>query len=257
MAVPAGSRWWIATLVIVGVLLAISALALDRPNVVWHAHSPQCPSCRTGVEWYSSRCATCSAEFDWIVSGDEQSPLSNASLSVLETEWLRKRVAELGVENAAERVAEKTGLSREAALEYLTVGHGNCGWCGGTRKDLASPDLNEPESCPMCLGTGRSIACGGDRRVTLGNWAAERALTDYKAEMRQLTTANLEPDVVQDEARRLAEGFLRRFAGTQQVESIYFWPLVAPRTQPSDETRAVRVGRRRLDNVLVSLRPAE
>ncbi len=55
MAIPAASRWWIATLLIIGILVAISALALDRPNVVWNDGEPHCPACRKQVEYYSSR----------------------------------------------------------------------------------------------------------------------------------------------------------------------------------------------------------
>lgn len=257
MAIPAGARWWIATLVIVGLLLAISALALDRPNVVWDGHEPHCPKCRKAVEMHSSRCAACATEFDWVASSDEQSPLSAASLSALEAEWLRERVTALGPEEAARLVAESTGLGPEAALEYISVGQGNCGWCGGTRKDLSSEDLKQADACAMCLGTGKSIACGGDRRVTLGNWAAERAIQAYEEEMRELLTADLDAKVVRDEARRLAESFLRRFAGTEQASRVYFWPLVRPRTGPDPSHRAVAIGRKRLSDALRSLRAAE
>lgn len=257
MAIPAASRWWIATLVIVGLLLAISALALDRPNVVWDAHKPHCPSCRKGVEMHSSRCAACGGDFDWVVSTGEQSPLSRNSLSVLEVEWLRERVATLGAETAARHVAASTELSSEAALQYLAVGHGNCGWCGGTRKDLSAADLEEADACPMCLGTGQSIDSGGDRRVTLGNWAAERAIQAYEADMYALLRTSLPAATVQEEARRLSESFLRRFVGTRQAARVYFWPHVKPGAGRQDENRAVRVGRKRLTDVISALRTAE
>ena len=56
MGIPAQSRWWVVTLLIVGVLVLISALALDRPNVVWSDGVPECPHCRHEVRHYSHRC---------------------------------------------------------------------------------------------------------------------------------------------------------------------------------------------------------
>ena len=168
MHVPASSRWWILTLLIVGTLLLISALALDRPNVVWQSHQPHCPHCRHVVEEYSSRCGDCRGEFDWVIAGKEQSPISTDSLSALDAEWLHARVEELGLETAASRVSDWTGLSTEAATEYVqSVGRGDCGHCGGTTQYLDAEKPEDRETCPCCFGACNSVAFEGDRRVRL------------------------------------------------------------------------------------------
>ncbi len=86
MAIPVGSRWWIVTLLIIGTLLLISALALDRPNVVWQGYVPHCPHCRHEVSEFSSRCADCRGELDWFTASDEQRPIYQDSLSVFKSE---------------------------------------------------------------------------------------------------------------------------------------------------------------------------
>lgn len=261
MAIPVGSRWWIVTLLIIGTLLLVSALALDRPNVVWQGHLPHCPHCRHEVSEFSSRCADCRGEFDWVIAGDEQSPISIDSLSVLESEWVHDRVEELGLEEAARRVAEYTGLSEEAASEYVqSVGRGDCGWCGGTKRDLSIAEPEAPDVCPCCFGSGNSVACGGDRRVRLGDPTARRAFLTHKAELDDLVGSVATGERRTQEARRLAEEFLTVHAGTQEAAQIIFWGDIAePRGTPGDALaaprRATRVARSRLDLVLKALRP--
>jgi hypothetical protein len=261
MAIPAKSRWWIATLVIVGVLLLISALALDRPNVVWDAGNPECPFCRHQVEMYGTRCAACRGDFDWVTAPESASPISHASLSVLEAERLQEAVRVLGPDVAAQRVAAATELSVEAARAYLgSVGRGECGWCGGTRKDLAAPELESAEACPLCLGTGSSIGCGGDRRARLGDWSAELAAQRYEAKMADLLCSHLDAEAFRREARELAEGFLTNHAGTVQAGRIYFWPRVgwtAEGRPPRESDLAVHVARDRIDAVLGALEAAK
>jgi hypothetical protein len=46
MGIPVQSRWWVLTLVVVGVLALISALARVPPNVVWSGEAPQSPPSR-------------------------------------------------------------------------------------------------------------------------------------------------------------------------------------------------------------------
>lgn len=260
MAIPAKSRWWIATLVIVAVLLLISALALDRPNVVWNDGEPNCPFCRHPVEMHGTRCAACRGDFDWVAAPDAVSPISHASLSVLEADHLKQRVEALTLEVAAQRVAAATDLSAEAARAYLgSVGRGDCGWCGGTRRDLASADLQNAPSCPLCLGAGSSIHCGGDRRVRLGDWSAELALQEYEAEMEDLLRSDIDAQALRGEARRLAEQFLSRHAGTVQAGRIVFWQRLVPgqgRAIPPEDL-AANVARARLDQVLRALEGAE
>lgn len=230
MTIPVQSRWWIATLVIVGALVLISALALDKPNTVWAVEKPYCPFCRHEVQPYSSRCADCNGEFDWVVCPEEQSPICADSLSVLQAEWVAGRIEALGPERAIERVARATGLSADKAEAYLhSVGRGDCGWCGGTKVDLASDKpLEDAEPCPACLGTGRCTGCGGDRRVRLGDPAAARALGAYRAELADLVQMQvpMAPERARAEARRLAQRFLESHAGTREAHGIFFWQTV-------------------------------
>ena len=237
MAIPVQSRWWIATLIIVAVLVTISALALDQPDVVWSAKggdpeampAPHCPFCRNEVESFSHRCDTCKGEYDWVVCPEDQSPICSDSLSVLQAEWVANRIRELGNDVAVARVMKATGFTEEKADAYLhSVGRGDCGWCGGTKVDLDSEEpLADSEPCPACLGTGRSTGCGGDRRATLGDQSAARALARYWAEIRDLHAlpVPMDPDKRTDEIRRLSEAFLQSHAGTVEAWQILFWPM--------------------------------
>ncbi len=253
MAIPVASRWWIVTLLIVGTLLLISALALDRPNVVWQSHKPHCPLCRNEVREFSSRCGECRGEFDWVVAGEEESPVSHNSLSVLESEWLHDRLQELTVEEAAKRVAEFTGLSAEASAEYVkSVGRGDCGWCGGTKRNLDAEPPEPPEACPCCFGSGDSVACGGNRRVRMGDPTARRALHAYKTELDDLLRSEASGERRAREAQRLAEEFLSVHAGTQEASRIAYWVDIA---EGGSQARTVtQAARERLDLVLKALR---
>src|SRR5688572_1104138 len=95
MAIRPESRWWIVTLVLVGLLFGLSALALDRPDVVWSQGVAHCPHCGTEARLGTRRCGLCREEYDWSVAPDEASPLSRWSLSALEEEHLRRRVKAL------------------------------------------------------------------------------------------------------------------------------------------------------------------
>lgn len=256
MGIPAQSRWWVLTLAVIGILVLISMLALDRPNVIWLGDEPQCPHCRHDVQPYSHRCADCGGEFDWFTPGEDEGPISSASLSAQEAEWVRDRVKALGPEEAARRVAEATDLSAEAAAEYLaSVGRGDCGWCGGTRRDLsagAKPD----DVCPGCFGGGNSVACGGDRRVRIGDERAARALVVYKRELADLLASHVPVAVKHTEGRRLAREFLSAHEGTREAESILFWPRVPVGQEAVAVGEAiVWKGRERLNAILQALRP--
>src|SRR5262245_34221759 len=98
MTVRPESRWWIVLLLLAGAVFGLSALALNRADVVWSAGQPLCPHCRSRVEPFSTRCATCREEYDWAVSPDEDSPVSGYSLSPLEERHLRTRIKTLGEE---------------------------------------------------------------------------------------------------------------------------------------------------------------
>lgn len=89
MAIRPESRWWIVTLVLVGGLFALSALALDRPNVVWNAAgAAACPSCGSEARPGTRRCAACREEYDWVVAPPEVAPASPFALAPLEAAWV-------------------------------------------------------------------------------------------------------------------------------------------------------------------------
>ena len=269
MAVRPEFRWWILTLVLVGVLVGISLLAMDRPNVVWRDGQPSCPHCRSAVNAFSSRCATCEEPFDWTVAPDDDSPLSPWSLSTLEAKALVDRVIALGEDVAAQRVATALGLEPDAAEAYLdAVGRGRCGYCGGTGIALDAKPSRRSDPCPVCLGQGACIACNGDRRMRVGDEAAFRALRQYVEALDDLDAA-LPPAVRREEARKLGDAFVRRYAGTVEATLILFEPGLQ-RSVPSQldlqaaspatvlgvaqrgysDDSAVGAARRRLDAVL-------
>jgi len=261
MGIPAKSRWWVLTLAVIGVLVLISMLALDRPNVVWTGETPQCPHCRHEVTYYSHRCADCAGEFDWFTPSEDEAPISSASLSAQEAEWVRERVKVLGPDEAARRVAADTGLTLKAAGAYLaSVGRGDCGWCGGTRRDLSAAEDPE-ETCPACFGSAHCVACGGDRRVRIGDERAARALRAYKRELGDLLASGVPAEVKRQEGRRLAREFLASHEGTREAESILFWPNLLPRVRGGSLATVgqtiVRQSRLRLDVVLKALRADE
>jgi hypothetical protein len=256
-------RWWVLTVLVVLVLLLLSALALDRPNVVWSRGVPYCPQCRSEVPLQSTRCPTCREQYDWTVAPDEESPLSPWSLSPLEAEVLRQRVTALGAEEAARRVSEVLDIAPAAATSYLAqVGRGRCGWCGGTGLDLAR-DAEHGTPCPACLGKGQCVACGGDRRIRVGDDRARQDFEQYWTGIVDIPPI-LPVDAQKAEARRLAETFLRSHAGTIQATRVLFWPeWHMPPTRPALDAkvldlpgygpRVVEACRRRLDLVLKTL----
>lgn len=240
-------RWWVLTIVVVGVLLLISALALDRPNVVWDEGVPHCPHCRSEVAPYSVLCRTCGEHYDWKVAPPEASPLSHWSLTGLEARHLRERVAALGETLANQRVAHALGIPLVRAQAYLElVDRGRCGWCGGTGRDLAED--GDDSVCPVCFGTGNCIACGGDRRIRVGDEAAHEALVVYREGVEDAGAAEgVSLEVRRPEVERLTREFVRLHAGTEEATQIWFWP-----TWPGSGT-AVDTARERLDLVLKTL----
>jgi hypothetical protein len=258
MGVRPEFRWLLLTLLAVGALLGISALALNRPDVVWEARAAAgeappvvalCPHCRSGVNAYSRRCRACREEFDWTATPHAASPLSRWSLSSLEDEWLRGRVRELGEEEAVRRTAEALGVTDEAAQAWLgQVGRGRCGWCGGTGRD--PPGATNADPCPVCFGQRQCLACGGDRHVRVGDPGAGAALEALLGEWTSFHRL-LPRDVQREAARQLASEFARRHAGTWEATRLPFWREVAD--AGSLPRAAVAAARERLDRVLVHL----
>ena len=251
MPVRPESRWWIVLLVLVGLLLGLSALALNRPDVVWTTGQPACPHCRRPVEPFSTRCPTCREEYDWNASPDEDSPISAWSLSPLEERHLRARIRTLGEEAAAERVANALGVSpREAAAYLKQVGTGRCGWCGGTGRDLsAAPDAKDPV-CPACFGSGACVACGGDRRIRVGDGGASRDLRRYLQEIAAVSRL-VDLQDQRAEVRRLGRDFVKAHAGTLEAQQVLFAPDWTPEGEP---VRTVAASRARLDRLIRALR---
>lgn len=223
MAIRPESRWWIAILVLLALLFGLSALALDRPNVVWREGQPYCPHCRTAVATEAHRCQACREEFDWAVAPDEDSPLSPFTLSAHEVKRAKARIQELGEEQAATLIAQALGTTVVAAREVLSeLGVGRCGWCCGTGKELPAAQGPAPATappCSVCRGEKACIACGGDRRMRLGDPDAQRALRRYREALADLP-AFLTPEERRLELMRLGDEFLDRHAGTQQATEI-------------------------------------
>lgn len=254
MAIRPESRWWIVALLLLGLLFGLSALALDKPDVVWAAGVPQCPHCRNDVRPFSGRCSVCREEFDWAVAPDLDSPISPWSLSPLEEELLRARVKALGEAVAVARVAERLQLPPEAAAEYLRqVGTGRCGWCGGAGTDLAQRPPAPAALCPCCFGGRQSVACGGDRRIRVGDEGAARDLVRYRQAVVAIGDA-LPLEAQRTEVSRLGQQFVLLHAGTQEAASIWFAPEWTPRGgAPDERTPCVLAARRRLNLVLDAL----
>ncbi|MGE0192574.1 MAG: hypothetical protein AB7T63_11100 [Planctomycetota bacterium] len=248
MGIRPESRWWVVTLAVVAVLIAISLLAIDRPNVVWSRAKPHCPACRSEVAPYSSRCAACSTSFDWVIADNDACPLCRHDLGTLEAEHVHERIRALGDDVASQRVADKLGVSKESGHAYLaSLGRGRCGWCGG--RGIEPGAEGEPEtSCRLCGGGGACAACGGDRRVQLGIQAAHLALAAWRADIEDLGTG------VPEEARRreharLTQAFFARHAGTAEALEVT-WP--APGGGGAIE-RVVDAARARLEQVVEAL----
>ena len=240
-------RWWVLTVVVVGVLLLISALALDRPNVVWDDGVPSCPHCRSEVTFFSVLCKTCGEHYDWKVASPDRSPLSHWSLTSLEARYLRERVDALGATVANQRVARALQIPLTSAEAYLeTVDRGRCGWCGGTGRDVEQE--REDSTCAVCLGSGQCIACGGDRRIRVGDEAAHDAFVQYRVGVEDARTGRgVSLAVRRKEVERLTREIIRLHAGTQEATQVWFWP-----TWPTSKT-AVDMARERLDLVLNTL----
>ena len=266
MAIRPELRWLVITALIVAVLLGISALAMDRPNVVWSGQEPHCPACREPVRMHATRCTECSERFDWTPLPDEQSPISPFSLSSIEDAWVRARLSELGAEEAQRRVAQVLHMDEASAAKWLEqFGRGRCGWCGGSGLELpaAEADADDETPCRVCGSRGACIGCGGDRRVRIDDPEAGRSLEHLLRALADLERAErLDPEAVAAERRREIEAFLDRHAGTLEAWRMPFvgaLPEGVPAAPPEEipagaqpESAVVRA-RQRLQLVLDAL----
>lgn len=248
-------RWLVMTVLIVGVLLGISALALDRPDVVWTADGPHCPACREAVAMQAAKCKTCGTDFDWSIAPDERSPISQHSLSRLESESLRAEVERLGEERALQIVATNLKLPEADAKAWLlAVARGRCGHCGGTGEELGLSE-DEERDCSVCFGLRNCIASGGDGYMTWGSAGAARDLERFHAEVQALSP-KLSEAVRAEELEKLARAFIADHAGTVEASRLPYWRHLVE-LRGANSASAAGVSRRRLDVVLGALRAAQ
>lgn len=228
MAIRPESRWWLVTLVLVGGLFGLSALALDRPNVVWRQTGAACPSCGSDARPGTRRCAQCREEYDWVVAPQDIAPASPYALAPLEAAWVKERVQALGEEAAAARVAEALGLAPTAAQGWLSaLDTGLCGWCGGTGQEPALAGAAAPAAeakaadtaCSTCRGRKRCISCDRGHKVRLGDTEAAASLARMDAafaDFRPVVTL----EVQRAEVARLNAEFLERHAGAVEAQAL-------------------------------------
>jgi len=253
VAIPRSMGWLVVTGGIVLALVGLSFLALDKPNVVWGMGRASCPHCRTAVPAFAKRCPTCREEFDWVVASDEESPWCAWCLTPGEDEALRLRRKALGEEVATQRVAQALSISPAAAATWLHgVGRGQCGWCGGTGKDLGAA-ATETVPCPVCFGESRCIACDGDRRVRVGLEASHAEFERYRAAADVLVAPATPTETARSEIKTANEAFLRRYAGAVEAADLWFPPLFL-RGNGEASPRAATMARQRLGSVLSALK---
>ncbi|MFM8979251.1 MAG: hypothetical protein ACKOSS_02125 [Planctomycetia bacterium] len=280
MAIRPESRWWIVTLVLVGGLFGLSALALDRPNVVWSAAGvAACPSCGSEARPGTRRCAACREEYDWVVAPQDVAPASPFALSPLEAAWVEERVTALGEAAAAGRVAAALELPLAAAQAWLgALDTGTCGWCGGTGLEPAaaaqasgapstvastapgtgpsaasSTAANPVEvPCSTCRGRKRCISCDRGHKVRLGDPEASAAYARLQAalaDFRPVVTL----EVQRAEVERLNAEFLERHAGAPEAQLLVLPAQWAGLGRSLPEQRLVVRARGRIDRALEAL----
>ncbi len=249
MAIPRQLRWLVATGLILGALVLLALLAMDQKDSVWADGKPHCPHCRTETPYYGNRCPTCREPFDWAEEPEEEAPYCVECLSPGEDAWLRDRQKALSDAAAVQRVAGVLHLDAAAATEWLReLGPGQCGWCGGSGRDLAAP-ATAPKPCPVCLGAKKCIACGGDRRVAVGRHAAGIALDHYRLRITSLA-GFIAPARAREELWKENEAFLHRHVGTREASDLLF----VPGFRAGEPLRAAHEGRDRVEVVAKALR---
>jgi hypothetical protein len=235
-------RWIAAIMLALGVVAAVGFYFEERelPDVVWEEDSPYCPHCRTDVNWYATVCYTCRFEFDW-KPGEIDCELC---FSKLDTDWLRECMKDdpgayrAALEESFRDLAMPPDVVAATIPDFIlyveNIGGGDCAFCAGTGRWLAPAMMHamtagdDPlltiaieemdETCPVCLGTGKCIGCGGDRRTLQGVEAARLDSEEANARL-----ADLDPH--RDRASglefvRLVRKFVERHAGTVEVFDI-------------------------------------
>jgi len=209
------------------------------PDVVWTDEEPYCPHCRTDVNWYATVCYTCYHEFRW-------KPAEVPCRFCVDEELMARfrKAREHGADLRQALASTLDGLGLPADVVAATVPDlmlwvermkvGACGFCAGTGRRLAPatvlPGREEGDSlfdyavevlgdtCPVCLGTGKCLACGGDHSVSHGIEAASLEATRLYGKLE-----NLEPGFRRESDIRwfdLTKEYLQRFAGAWEIEDM-------------------------------------
>jgi len=232
-------RFLAAIIVVLG-LVAVAGLYFEErelPDVIWEEDTPYCPHCRTDVNWYATVCYTCRSEFDW-KPGELDCGLC---VSTLDTDWLREcmRSAPDAFRAALQEGLRDLALPRDVVAATIpdfilyveSLDEGECTFCAGTGRWLAPAMMqtmtagNDPlltiaieeldGKCPVCIGKGKCIGCGGDRKTEQGVEAAR-----LDSDETTLRLADLDPQRDRESIRehfRLVREFVLRHAGTVEV----------------------------------------
>jgi hypothetical protein len=212
--------WLLFGVGLVGVVVLLSYAALDRADVVWDGGEPFCPHCRTAVPLYSTQCPACRQSYDW-ASVDLL-----CTLCLTQGDVARIQAVPLPDREAAARKAFPDDPRRAEALLrwWREIRHGACVWCAGTGKDLfANPGepgegTNGLPPCPICLGDGDCILCGGDEKMRRGDPGAHRDLARYRERLDYLEGRSGHPDPAKV-AEAVADA-VRMLRGNEEIQQV-------------------------------------
>ena len=259
-----------AAIVVAAVIIVVGLRPGDTPgsrsvqDVVWSDEEPYCPHCRTDVNWYASVCYTCSHEFTWVPDAVECGTCIDAVrlrrfAKGLEDrdglrEFLRSGVEAYGL---PPDVVAATVPDLVLYVESMKVGA--CGFCAGTGRRVAPATVEVlvedgdslfayaieqlADKCPVCLGTGRCIACGGDRTVEHGREDASLGIENLHR-----LISELDPELNREQAERHfrhTKEFIDRFTGAYELTD-----LSSLYSSSHDQTDLARI---RLETVLEAL----
>jgi len=163
-------KWLAFTAVCVSSLVLLGILAVDERNVEWEGDRPYCPYCRSELNLYAVACTECRHAVDWV----PQTRPCRACVDRDGAELLKAKFATLGLSGSA--LPEPLAAYNRAY--FLSLEAGACGYCAGLGEVLENGGKERP--CPVCLGSARCVACGGDRVVVHGDLEAHRRSVDRR-----------------------------------------------------------------------------
>jgi hypothetical protein len=240
----------IGLLVLAGVLAAVFFAPRDRAAVFWDDDSPYCPFCRNEVNHFSIVCTSCYREYRWTTYENEcNSCLAEKDAKALVRKFrespdlFRQMLIGVAVDSGIPET-EIQGALPDLVRWLETIDGGACLYCGGTG-DWLAPNLAGGEmledrddpllaiamkemdgDCPVCLGGGRCIFCGGDHSLTC---ADEKVSLAQSARYRELEDAD--PGSGEEEARavyRTLHEFITKYAGHEEMEDVDALYYVGP-----------------------------